>query len=142
MKPRNYWSTFLMIAACTMLPFALLWSILFSIFMDLHLLDILPLGIIGGIAFGMIFGFIMAFYLQEKRIYVQLQDDSPASKIADALAKIGYYPGAQTDNMHTYKPSWKLGLLAGEISIEINNNVLTIIGPSFYANKAYQKLTQ
>jgi hypothetical protein len=116
MKPRGFWGTFVTIAAITALPFALLWSLLFSLMVGLEFGQVLRVGIWSGIAFGLLFGFVMAFFMKAVTTSVTFQDKKAfLSRLNVALAEIGYYPESQTESFLTYKPSFRAGLLAGNV---------------------------
>lgn len=142
MKERGFWGTFIRLAAITALPFALLWSWLFSIIRSLEFGQVfLRVGIWGGIAFGLLFGFAMAFFVKAVTISVTFQDKKTfLSRINLALAEMGYHPQSQNENFLTYKPSFQAGLLAGNISVSIENSSATIVGPNSYIKKLQKRL--
>jgi len=142
MKPRGFWSTFAMLAAITALPFALLWSLLFSLMMGLEFGQVLSgVGIWSGIAFGLLFGFIMAFFMKAVTISIKFQKkEAFLSQLNVALAEMGYHPESQTETFLTFKPSFQAGLLAGKISVQIEQNTATIVGPNNYIKKLQQRL--
>ena len=141
MRPRGFWGTFGMIGAITALPFALLWSLLFSLMMGLEFGQVLRVDIWVGIAFGLLFGFVMAFFMKAVTTSVTFQDKKVfLSRLNVALAEIGYYPQSQTESFFTYKPSFQAGLLAGKISVQIENSSATIVGPNTYIKKLQKRL--
>lgn len=144
MKPRGFWGTFARLAGITALPFALLWSLLFSLMMDLEFGQVLGgVGIWSGIAFGLLFGFIMAFFMKAVTISIEFQEqekEAILSQLNVALAEMGYHPESQTETFLTFKPSFQAGLLAGKISVQIEQNSVTIVGPNNYIKKLQQQL--
>ncbi len=141
MQPRSFWGTFVMVAAITALPFALLWSLLFSLMMGLEFGQVLRVGIWSGIAFGLLFGFVMAFFMKAITISVAFQDkESFLSRLNVALAELGYHPQSQTETFLTYKPSFQAGLLAGKISVQIEQSSATIVGPLTYLKKLRKRI--
>ncbi len=141
MQPRSFWGTFVMLAATTALPFALLWSLLFSLMMGWEFGQVLRVGIWGGIAFGLLFGFVMAFFVKAVTISVAFQDkEAFLQRLNVALAELGYHPQSQTKTFLTYKPSFQAGLLAGKISVQIEQSSATIVGPSTYLKKLQKRI--
>ncbi len=141
MKPRGFWGTFVTLAAITALPFALLWSLLFSLMMGLEFGQVLRVGIWSGIAFGLLFGFIMAFFMKAVTIFIKFQEkEAFLSRLNVALAEIGYHPESQTETFLNFKPSFQAGLLAGKISVQIEESSVTIVGPNTYIKKLQKRL--
>jgi len=142
MKERGFWGIFARLAGITALPFALLWSWLFSLMRGLEFGQVfLRVGIWGGIAFGLLFGFVMAFFMKAVTISVTFQDKKAfLSRINVALAEMGYHPQSQNESFLTYKPSFQAGLLAGNISVSIENSSVTIVGPNAYIKKLQKRL--
>ncbi len=141
MKPRGFWGTFVMLAAITALPFALLSSLLFSLMMGLEFGQVLCVGIWGGVAFGLLFGFVMAFLMKAVTTSVTFQEKKAfLSRLNVALAEIDYHPQSQTESFLTYKPSFQAGLLVGKISVQIENGSATIVGPNTYIKKLQKRL--
>ena len=141
MKPRGFWGTFVMLAAITALPFALLWSLLLSLMWDMGFGQVFRVGIWGGIAFGLLFGFVMAFFMKAVTIFIKFQEkEAFLSRLNVALAEMGYHPESQTETFLTFKPSFQAGLLAGKISVQIEKNSVTIVGPNTYIKKLQKRL--
>lgn len=134
MKTRGYFATVINLFVFTSLPF----SILMAIFSGT------PIGstLIPGVVFGLIFGFIGALFLKGDKITIPLDNkDKTISKVNIRLAEIGYHPETQTENFLTFKPSFQAGLLAGKISIQVEVNSLTIIGPRIYLKKLIKEVS-
>lgn len=141
MEPRGSWGTFVMMAGVTALPFGLLWSWLFSLTMGLDFSQVLAVGIWGGVAFGLIFGFVMTFFMKAVTLSVGFQDTGTfLSRLNVALAEIGYHPQSQTETFFTYKPSFQAGLLAGKISVQVEHGSAVIVGPSTYVKKLRKRI--
>ena len=130
-----------MIAGITALPFALLWSLVHSLMMGLEFGQVFREGIWHGIAFGLVSGFVMAFFIKAVTISVTFQNKKTfLSRLNVGLAEIGYHPESQTESFLTYKPSFQAGLLAGKISVQIEDNSSTIVGPNTYIKKLQKRL--
>jgi len=141
MKPRGFWGTFAMVAGVTALPFALLWSLLFSAMMGMDFGQVLRIGIWTGIAFGLSFGFVMAFFMKADTISIHIQDQGAfMARLNVGLAELGYHPESRTENFLTFKPSFQAGLLAGRISVQIEQSSATIVGPSAYVKKMQKRI--
>lgn len=143
MRPRGFWSTFAMLSSITGLAFALLSSWLFSLVMDWKFSEFFVLyGLWGGIAFGLLFGLIMAFFMKAITLSMTFKDkETFLSQLNVALAEIGYHPQSQTGNFLTYKPSFQAGLLAGRISVQIEQSSATVVGPSTYIKKLQKRIS-
>jgi hypothetical protein len=57
-----------------------------------------------------------------------------------ALAQLGYSPESQGAGFVTYKPSFQAGLLAGKISMLIEESSAVIVGPKLYVEKLLARL--
>jgi hypothetical protein len=140
-KPRNFLGSFLTLAGITSLPFALLWSVMYSAMMDLDFGQVLGTGIWAGIAFGVIFGFVMAFFLRAETISVPVQDrETFLTTLNIELAELGYHPESQAGDFFTFKPSFQAGLLAGKVSVQIRPGSATIVGPLTYVRKLRMRI--
>jgi hypothetical protein len=140
-KPRSFLGTFLTLAGITSLPFALLWSLLYSKMMGMDFGQVLLTGIWAGIAFGVIFGFVMAFFLRAETISVPVQDrETFLATLNVELAEMGYHPESQAGDFFTFKPSFQAGLLAGRISAQIQHGSATIVGPLKYVRKLRERI--
>jgi hypothetical protein len=142
MKPRGFWGTFVFVAAITALPFALLSSWIYSLTLHEDFGFILArFGIWGGVAFGLLFGFVMAFFLKAETIVVPFQDwGAFLANLNVVLAEMGYHPESQSGQFMTFRPSFQAGLLAGKISVQIGQNNATIVGPAMYVKKLKQRI--
>jgi len=141
MKPRGFWGTFVTLAAITALPFALLFSLVLSLMRAIGFGQAFRVGIWCGIFFGLLFGFIMAFFMKAVTIFIKLQErEAFLSRLNVALAEMGYHPESQTETFLTFKPSFQAGFLAGKISVQIEQNSVTIVGPNTYIKKLQKRL--
>ena len=141
-QPRGFWGTFLFIAAITGLPFTLLWSAFFALFMGWDFGLVLRLGgIWAGLGFGLLFGFVMAFSLKAVTISRAYEDKATfLSRLNIILAELDYHPEFQSENFLSYKPSLYAGLLSGKISVQLHQNSATIVGPSTYIRKIEKRI--
>jgi len=137
MKPRGYFGTFVYVAVISAMMFALLLSFLFSVTSHENFWDVLTkVGIWAGLLFGVLFGFVMAFFMKAETLIVPFQDATAfMTDLNFALARIGYHPDVQTGQFITYRPSFQAGILSGIISVQINPNNATIVGPSMHIKK-------
>ena len=141
MKPRGFWGTFVTLAAITALPFALLFSLALSLMWAIGFGQAFRVGIWCGIFFGLLFGFVMAFFMKAVTIFIKFQEkEAFLSRLNVALAEMGYHPESQSETFLTFKPSFQAGLLAGKISVQIEQNSVTIVGPNTYIKKLQKRL--
>ncbi|MGP1384833.1 MAG: hypothetical protein ACTS2F_14805 [Thainema sp.] len=141
MEPRGFWGTLTTTSAALSLLFTLLLSSLFSLVMGVSFGFALPFGIWIGIAFGVSFGFTTAFLLKVKTVSVVIQNRKTfVARMNIKLAELDYHPEHQFEDFWTYKPSFQAGLLAGRLSIQLEQHSATIIGPSVYVNKLRKRI--
>lgn len=136
MKPRGYLASFVILAAVAGPPFGILWTLVFTLMMGLawHQAPLMALG--SGVGFGVLFGFAMAFFLKAATLEVDFDDRKRfLSSLDAACEEIGYHPGTRTKRSLTYTPSMRAGLLAGRISVELDEDLATIVGPAMYVKK-------
>ena len=140
-KTRGFWGMFAAIGGATVIPFGVLWMLLYSFTREIAFYELLRLGILAGLLFGMIFGFIMAFLMQGDEITVAFEDENQFRERLDvALSLIGYRKGEQKRSSFTYKPTWRAGILAGRIWVELNERSASIHGPQSYLKRLQRKL--
>src|SRR5207244_3364787 len=98
-------------------------------------------GLWAGIAFGFFSGFMMAFSLRAITISIKFEDrETFLSKLRTALAKIGYHPDTQVGAEFVFKPSFRAGLFASSISIELEHGLATIVGPATHVKRLLKRL--
>ncbi len=136
LQPRSFWGTFSMIAGVTSLPFALLWSWLFAQMNGMSFGNVLSVGIWGGLGFGVLFGFTMAFFLKGEMRRIPVSDPAQfRDRLTMMMAQIGYIPETQTEKILTYRPSYQAGLLSGRITVAISSNEAVMVGPTMHVRK-------
>ncbi|MBI4801205.1 MAG: hypothetical protein HY796_01660 [Elusimicrobia bacterium] len=145
MKPRGFWYIFSVITLITA-SFALLYSLGFSLIMGVGFGQSLH-NVIISMCFGLVFvlsiGVGMAFTMKAITVPVTFQDRKAfLSRLNVVLAEIDYHPVSQIGSFLTYKPSFQAGLLAGNISVQIDDNSATMVGPSCYIKKLQKWLQQ
>lgn len=141
MEPRGFWGTLVTTTAASSLLFMLLLSALFSLVMGVSFGFALPFGIWIGVIFGLCFGLITASLLKVKTISVPIPDRRAfIARMNIRLAELDYHPEHQFENFWTFKPSFQAGILAGRLSVQIEQNSAIIIGPSVYVNKLRKHL--
>jgi hypothetical protein len=145
MQPRGFWDTFVRLAAIIGLAFGLVWSLVFSLAMGLEFGEVFRLaGIRGGAAVGLLTGFVLAFLMKGVAISESYEDKRAfLARLDVALAAIGYYPQLQTESFMTYKPSsFEAWLLAGSISVRIEETSCTIVGPKIIIKRLRERLKE
>ena len=100
-------------------------------------------GIWGGVAFGLLFGSIMAFFIRgATRSATFREKEAFISQLNIALAEIGYHPQSCVNDLLMYKPSLQAGLLAGKIAVQMEDGRCTIVGPRIYVAKLRKRLSR
>jgi len=125
---------------------ALLYALVFSLIMGLEFGQILH-NISISMCFGLVFllsiGIGMAFSMKAVTISMTFQDNKAfLSKLNVVLAEVGYHPESQIESFLTYKPSFQAGLFSGKISVQIDDNSATLVGPNWYIKKLQKWLQQ
>lgn len=142
-EPRSFAGTAIMLAAITGLPFALLWTGLMAIMQGQPFGEILPLGLVAGLLFGVSFGLIMAFFLKGETATLAVEDEQAfVARLNIATSQLGYYPATQGEGFFTYKPSFQAGLAAGRISVQLQDDRAVIVGPRMYVKKLLKRLAK
>jgi len=135
-QPRSYAGTVLQLLFITGLPFGLLFGGAMSMMFGWPYGELLPLWIITGLTFGLFFGLAMAPKFKGKTVEVEFEDKSKFVNRANiSLAEAGYSPTIQSGTLLQFKPTFRAGLAAGQISIALRENAATIVGPVVYVNK-------
>lgn len=140
-EPRSYAETAIMLGAITALPFAVLWSWLFSAMQQRSFGEILPFGLIAGLLFGLFFGLGMAVFFKGETATVDVSDKKRfVSTLNVAASRLGFNPASQSDDFFTFKPSFSAGLAAGRISVQLKEGQAVIVGPKIYVKKLLKRL--
>ncbi len=134
MGPRSYFSTFCLIFSVTALPFAILMALITG--------TPIYVNVLSGFTFGLLFGLIMSALIRGETMSVTFTERQEfLGRLNTRLAEIGYNPDTQTDTFLTFKPSFQAGLLAGKISVQINDSSAIIVGPKMYLKKLMKYLS-
>ncbi|MCK9319907.1 hypothetical protein [Methanoculleus sp.] len=124
-KPRSETSIFITLFAITALPF----GISMYIILGLNIL-------ITGISFGILFALFMTPLLKTDKKIIHLTSKNTITKIKEKLIiDLGYTIEYESKNLYIFKPTFHAGLIAGRISITINQKTATITGPKLYVTK-------
>ena len=103
--------------------------------------SVLPYGLGAGGGFGLLFGFVMAFFMRGIETSLPIRDrDEFLKRLRPTLAQLGYYPESESQSFLTFKPSFQAGLLAGRISVQLQENGAQIVGPVTYVKKLMRRL--
>ena len=109
--------------------------------LELNLAGIILAGIASGLLFGALFGLSMAPSLQPTTVRVAFEDQNEFLSIVHAaLDNLSYLPKSQSESLHTYKPSWRAGVLAGEISVAMQDGRGALMGPSMYIRRLAREI--
>ena len=103
--------------------------------------SVLPYGLGAGGGFGLLFGFVMAFFMRGIETSLPIRDrDEFLKRLRPTLAQLGYYPESESQSFLTFKPSFQAGFLAGRISVQLQENGAQIVGPVTYVKKLMRRL--
>src|SRR5262249_40254101 len=104
-EPRSYSGTAIMVGSIMALPFAIVWSWLFAATQGLSFGQVLPLGLGGGVLFGLFFGLSMAFFFKRETADIDYSDKKGfVARLNVATSQLGYNPASQTEDFLSYKP--------------------------------------
>jgi|GEM_PF-1401683 hypothetical protein len=141
LQPRSYLGVASMIFGVTALPFALLWAFLMGSMPDSSFGEMLPVAIPAGLAFGFFMGLILAIFMRGDTITVPFQNAQEfVSRINVAMSQIGYNPATSAADFLTFKPSFQAGFLSGRMSVVLQGNRATVVGPAMYVKKLARSL--
>ncbi|MDU1314734.1 MAG: hypothetical protein E6940_11825 [Clostridium septicum] len=88
---------------------------------DFFYLSIILSGILSGCA---------ASYLKIEIETLKVSNTEEFIKVINfVLPQMAYYPESKIDNFITFKPSFEVGLFSSRVTIHIDNNSATIMGP-------------
>jgi hypothetical protein len=120
-------------------PFAIVWSGLFASMEQLRFVEVLPLGLLAGLFFGL----ILAFFLKGETATLEVGDKRAfVSRVNIATWRLGYYPATQTEDFFTYRPSLELGMAGWRISVQLHDDQAVIFGPKMYVEKLLKVLAE
>ena len=140
LQPRSFLGTATMLFGVTSLPFAFGLAFLMSLESNESFGKLLIATIPGGLLFGILFGLTMAVFFKGATIIVNIGNrEKFVALINVAMSQIGYNPTVSSANFLNFKPSFSAGLMAGKISVVIEGNKATIIGPSMYVKKLQKR---
>jgi hypothetical protein len=140
-EPRSFLGTAVVFASITALPFGLLGGVVFSLATDAPLSRVLPSWLFSGLAFGVLFGSMMAARFRGETAVVCANAGARLLPRLDvATAELGYFPASRSDGYYTYRPSFQAGLLAGRISVCMGEKEATIVGPRVYVRRLLKRL--
>ena len=141
MQPRSYFGTF-----CIIFPvFTLIFVIVFAISGVLLTETSIQanMNIVKSIILSLLLGLIMAARMKRETISVTFQDKQTfLERLNIRLAEIGYHPKIQTETFLTFKPSFRGGLLAVKVSVQVESNSVTIVGPKMLLKKLQKRLSK
>jgi hypothetical protein len=132
-KSPGYWLTATKLSVVSGLPFAVLWSYFFALGMHEPFLAVLfPVGTACGAAFGAIFGALVAVRVAPTALVLEssIPFDDFMTLSVNILLRIGYRETGRTTDTIIFKPSLRLGLLAGQIVIVSGQDQVTVRGPA------------
>lgn len=157
MKHRGFFGTFvvlfmkftMLLVAITMLGFLLMgvadvlaeesysfieWLVMIQV--------ILPLMVLLAVGFGLLFGLLNAFNYKASTMSVSFQDkDAFLHRLDTAINKLGFSLETQDQNTVIYKrTAFQEKLMNPSISVQIEQNHATIVGPALYIKRLQGKI--
>jgi hypothetical protein len=135
MEPRSFLYIFFPVAGITALVFLLL-PVCLHLITGADLFYGLRVFAWIGIPCTLLNGFVAAFYIKAVTISMTFQDKKAfLARLNIVLAEVGYHPEFQTESFLTYKPARKFQLFDINISVQIDDNSVTMVGPNWYIKK-------
>lgn len=138
----GYARTAVMLGSATALPFALVCSWLLAALANQPFGEVLPVGLAAGLLFGVIFGITMAFFLRVETVSVEFTNEAAfVARLNIAVSQMGYYPTSQSERFLVFKPSFRAGLAAGRIAVQLEEGGAVIVGPKMYVRKLIKQVS-
>jgi serine/threonine protein kinase len=131
-QPRGYAATFGVLLAATAPSFATLFGAVTSPWLR----GAAPLAAVAaGLFVGVVFGLVMAIFLKGD-VFRHTFGDARAfvASLTQLLARMGYALEKGEAGRLSFKPTFKAGLLSGKITVQMEGNQATVVGPSVYLN--------
>jgi hypothetical protein len=130
MKPRGYWGSLLTVGAIVLPLSIILWPVLFSVGPMTLGEAFSSTGLWVGLIFGVFMTLAMAFVVRRRTITLAVQDKNAfISDMTKTLAAAGYHLESQGENVLTFGPSARAGILAPNVVVEVGDTSATIAGP-------------
>jgi hypothetical protein len=128
---RFSWSMFSIIGVLTGTAFWLFWSLWMAVATGHRLLTwLVGPGAMAGLFFGLFFGGFMAFVMRSATASLPVADrDELLSRIDSELTKLRYRPTVRTDVSRTYEPRALIRTHAFDVTIQVEANQATMVGP-------------
>ncbi|MGQ0633952.1 MAG: hypothetical protein ACT4QC_05045 [Planctomycetaceae bacterium] len=140
--PRGFRSLLLIYGPSAGFGWAVFWSLSFAAAQKRSFLDVLPIGLVGGVFFGLLFGAFMAYSMRRDERALWFTDRGEfLSRLQAAIGKARYVATAQTDDCFTYKPRWGAGYGAG-LCVRLLEKEARLVGPNSVLSKVVRKLGQ
>lgn len=133
MPERSFFSIFQTLFFVTGIPFALiLWGIL-----DLPLNQAVIVAIVAGI----IFGLTTAYFVRGSEIsFANDTSTDLGMHIAAMLYDMGYKKEHHFHRTTTYMPTWRAGLFADRMIVNVHETEVMICGPKLHVDKVTKQL--
>ena len=135
MKAKDFLGTFFIFSFVTGLIFLFTFSFIFYLLMEINFIESLKRTILITLESTIFYSFIMACLFKKSNAILQIQDkDIFLSKFNSHLLRLRYNPENEPEvtDFFSYKPP--KGLLAGKISVQIDENSANLAGPLLYIN--------
>lgn len=140
-RTRGFWGTFAVIGSVSAVLFGVLWTLLYSFTRETELGELIKLGAMAGLLFGLLFGFVMALLMQGYNTSMNFTDRAHfLERLTLNLSAMGYKVGAEQNGHVMFKPTWRAGILAGRITVDIGEGVATVSGPQAYVKRLQRRL--
>lgn len=96
-----------------------------------------------GVGFGLFFGFLNAFNYKASTISISFQNrDDFLPRLNAAINELGFRPESKSRNISIYKrTAFRDKLMKPRISVQMEQNSATIVGPAGYIGKLRKKIT-
>jgi hypothetical protein len=135
-EPKSYLSIALLLSFLFGFPVFTFLPIIVVIVLRDHVWTTILLGASIGIAYGLLFGSIVAIFYKGVRINIKFSDKNIfKSWLTHAAMNIDFKCGKEYDNIFIYWMNGKIPVGYGKIYIQVENDHAIIVGPRRFVNK-------
>lgn len=141
MKLRGYLGVSIMISFISWLPFFIGYGFVMAYLEDYTVRQAFLNSFIPSVMFAILYGFTMGIFYRVDTVYVNKNESKDIKdKLIIEMAKLGYHPDNQVENVITFKPNIYAGRAAGNISVIYKDGELILTGPRFHIRNLKKRL--
>jgi len=141
MKLRGYLGVSIMIGFISWLPFLLILTLLVAYVEEITIRLAFINCVIPSVVFGFLYGFSMGYFYRVDTIVIKKENAANRlDLLVIEMAKLGYHPDNQVENVITFTPNIYAGKAAGNISVILKTDELILTGARYHIRTLKKKL--